>query len=195
MRLPIRRLGRRHSVVVSYVALFTALGGSAYAANLVTSTDIADETIQAQDIAPGAVANDELRDESVTQHKLHYNSVDGSKVINNSLSSPDVANGGLYGYDPADGSVKAADLGLVTVQQESGSDPQMSKTVSATCPSGMRAIGGGGNIRASEWGAHPENRISLVQSQPAGTSWTVRAEVIKHPSPSTSHSRRTRTGT
>jgi hypothetical protein len=180
MRSPIRRLGRNHTVVAAYVALFTALGGSAYAANVVTSTDIADETIQAQDIAPGAVANEELRDESVTHHKLHYSSVDGSKVINGSLSGPDVANGGLSGADLADGSVKAADLNLVTVQQESGSDPQMAKTVSATCPSGMTPTGGGGNILAP-WGANPQNRISLVQSQPTGSSWTVRAEVIKHP--------------
>jgi hypothetical protein len=180
MRSPFKRLGRHHAVVAAYVGPFTALGGTAYAANVVTSTDIADETIQAQDIAPGAVANEELRDESVTQHKLHYSSVDGSKVINASLSGPDVANGGLSGADLADGTVKAADLNLVTVQQESGSDPQMAKTVNAACPPGMKPIGGGGNILAP-WGEHSENRISLVQSQPAGSSWTVRAEVIKHP--------------
>jgi hypothetical protein len=56
----------------------------------------------------------------------------------------------------------------------------MAKTVSATCPSGMKPLGGGGNILAP-WSAHPQHRISLVQSQPTGSSWTVRAEVIQHP--------------
>ena len=54
-------MGRHHTVVAAYLALFTALGGSAYAANVVTSEDIADETIQAEDIAPGGVSNRRAR--------------------------------------------------------------------------------------------------------------------------------------
>jgi hypothetical protein len=176
-------MGRHHTVVAAYVALFTALGGSAYAANVVTSEDIADETIQAEDIAPGGVANEELADESVTPHKLRYSSVDGSKVINASLSGVDVANGGLTGYDLADASVKGEDLGLATVQSQSGSEAEMTKTVTASCPAGKKAVGGGAAIRPSDWNSNPANKISLVESTPteSGNGWTARAEVIRHP--------------
>lgn len=179
-------MGRHHTVVAAYVALFTALGGSAYAANVVTSEDIADETIQAEDIAPGAVSKEELADESVTPHKIRYSSVDGSKVVNASLSGVDIANGGLTGYDLADASVKGQDLGLVAAQSQSGSQPEMSKTVTAFCPAGKKALGGGANVRPhdpSDLTNNPRNKISLVESAPTqwGDGWTARAEVIKHP--------------
>ena len=179
-------MGRHHTVVAAYVALFTALGGSAYAANVVTSEDIADETIQAQDIAPGAVTNQELAEESVTQHKLRYSSVDGTKVINASLSGVDIANGGITGYDLADASVKGDDLGLVTAESQSGSQPAMTKSVTASCPAGKRAIGGGAAIRPLDpfdLSNNPRNKISLVESAPTDfdSGWTARAEVIKHP--------------
>lgn len=176
-------MGRHHTVVAAYVALFTALGGSAYAANVVTSEDIADETIQAQDIGSGAVSKDELADESVTPYKIRYSSVDSSKVVNASLSGVDVANGGLTGYDLADASVKNEDLGLVTAVSQSGTEAEMTKSVTASCPAGKRAIGGGADIQGADFSSNPANKISLVKSTPtdAGGGWSARAEVIRHP--------------
>jgi len=84
MRFSLRRAGRHHNVVAPYLALFVALGGSAYAAATVTSADILDETIQSVDIGQDAVTLD----------RLHYDSVNGSKIINGSVTGPDVANEG-----------------------------------------------------------------------------------------------------
>jgi hypothetical protein len=39
-----------HATVVAYLALFTALGGSAYAASKITSADIANNTIKSKDV-------------------------------------------------------------------------------------------------------------------------------------------------
>jgi hypothetical protein len=45
MRSTFRRLARRHTTAVAYLALFAALGGSAYAAVTVTGKQIKDGTV------------------------------------------------------------------------------------------------------------------------------------------------------
>lgn len=50
MRSILRRLARRHTTAVAYVALFAALGGSAYAAVTVTGKQIKDGTITGKDV-------------------------------------------------------------------------------------------------------------------------------------------------
>jgi hypothetical protein len=192
MRSPVRRLGRHHTTAAAYAALLFALGGTAYAVNLVTSEDIVDETIRAQDIGPGAVGPDELSTQAVTQDRLAGDSVTGTKVVdgsiwtadvrNGSLTTHDVADHSLTGHDIAAGSVKASELGLVTVSAESNDDFERTKTVTATCPAGKRVLGGGGEIL--ETGPYsPEQLVDLAKSAPTstGTGWTVRAEVIDHP--------------
>jgi len=50
MRSLLKRLSRRHGTAVAYVALFAALGGSAYAAVTVTGKDIKNGTITGKDV-------------------------------------------------------------------------------------------------------------------------------------------------
>ena len=50
MRSILRRLARRHTTAVAYVALFAALGGSAYAAVTVTGKQIKDGTVTGKDV-------------------------------------------------------------------------------------------------------------------------------------------------
>ena len=50
MRSTLRRLARRHTTAVAYVALFAALGGSAYAAVTVTGKQIKDGTVTGKDV-------------------------------------------------------------------------------------------------------------------------------------------------
>ncbi len=53
----------RHATVVAYLALFTAMSGTAYAANQFTGKDIRDGTITSRDIKDGSVqARDLTRD-------------------------------------------------------------------------------------------------------------------------------------
>jgi hypothetical protein len=181
MRTPFRR-ARHHTVVAAYLALFIALGGSAYAVTSITSDDIVDETIQSRDIGTGAVDRDEIREDAVTLHRLRYDSVNSSKVINGSLSGGDIANGGLSGYDLADGSVKAADLGLTTVTAESSAEAVYQKTVTAYCPAGKNALGGGGHIAGSGHSS-PRQKSALTKSAPTGGGggWTVVGETIAFP--------------
>src|SRR3954454_1733710 len=50
MRTTLKRLSRRHSLMVAYLALFAALGGSAYAAVQLTGKNIKDGTITGKDV-------------------------------------------------------------------------------------------------------------------------------------------------
>jgi hypothetical protein len=192
MRSHLRRPDLYRNTAIALLALTLALAGTASAASLVTSEQIVDETIQAKDIGPGAVGTDELATQAVTLDRLGDNSVTGTKVAdgtiwgvdvhNGSLSGADVADASLTGFDVADGTLKATDLGLVTVSAQSGDAFERTKTVTAHCPAGKKALSGGGDIlRTGPYS--PEQLIDLAQSMPTddGTGWTVRAEIIDHP--------------
>jgi hypothetical protein len=66
MRSTLRRLSRRHSTVVAYLALFAALGGSAYAAVTVTGKNIKDGTITAKDVKNRTLGTNKLSKRAVT---------------------------------------------------------------------------------------------------------------------------------
>jgi hypothetical protein len=188
----LRRLIRHHTAAAAYVALILALGGTAYAASLVTGADILDETIAAEDIGVAAVGADELASRAVSTDRLADNSVNGTKVAdgtiwtndvrNGTLTTHDVADQSLTGFDIADGSVKASELGLATVTAESNDEFERVKTVTAHCPAGKRVISGGGDI-VKTGPDSPDQKVDLAASTPSdnGTAWTVRAQIIDHP--------------
>jgi hypothetical protein len=82
--------------VVAYLALFVALGtGTAYAANQITSKDIARNAVKAKHIKDGQVRGTELAASAVT----------GAKVADGSVTGTDVADGSLTGADLAANSI------------------------------------------------------------------------------------------
>jgi len=110
---------------VAWLALFVALGGSAYAANTVGSADIIDESILSADIkngevktddvlnnaitsvdiATGGVANSDLLNGAITEGKLALNSVGTTRVVNGSLLGADVAPNTLTGTQISEGTL------------------------------------------------------------------------------------------
>jgi Collagen triple helix repeat (20 copies) len=60
MRSMLRRLSRRHTTAVAYVALFAALGGSAYAAATITGKNIKDGTITGRDVKNRSIGSGKL---------------------------------------------------------------------------------------------------------------------------------------
>jgi hypothetical protein len=61
MRSILVRLSRRHGTAVAYLALFVALGGSAYAAVTVTGQQIKNETVTGKDVRNRSLGAGELR--------------------------------------------------------------------------------------------------------------------------------------
>lgn len=66
MRSILRRLSRRHSTAVAYLALFAALGGSAYAAVTVTGKNIKDGTITGRDVKNSSLGTTKLSPTAVS---------------------------------------------------------------------------------------------------------------------------------
>jgi hypothetical protein len=66
MRSILRRLLRRHSTAVAYLALFAALGGSAYAAVTVTGKNIKDGTITGRDVKNRSLGTKKLSAKAVS---------------------------------------------------------------------------------------------------------------------------------
>jgi hypothetical protein len=60
MRSILKRLSRRHSTAVAYLALFVALGGSAYAAVTVTGKNIKDASVTGRDIKNHSLGTSKL---------------------------------------------------------------------------------------------------------------------------------------
>lgn len=66
-----------HATVVAYLALFVALGGSAYAVSKVGSRDVADNSLRSKDLRNGrAVTGSDVRDERLTGKDIRETSLD-----------------------------------------------------------------------------------------------------------------------
>jgi hypothetical protein len=66
MRSILKRLSRRHSTAVAYLALFAALGGSAYAAVTVTGKNIKDGTVTGRDVKNRSLGTSKLSPSAVS---------------------------------------------------------------------------------------------------------------------------------
>jgi hypothetical protein len=66
MRSTLRRLARRHSTAVAYLALFAALDSSAYAAVTVTGKNIKDGTITGRDVKNRSLGTNKLSTNAVS---------------------------------------------------------------------------------------------------------------------------------
>ena len=174
MRSTFRRLARRHTTAVAYLALFAALGGSAYAAVTVTGKQIKDGTITGKDV----------KNRSLGAGKLSAGAL-GSLAGERGPAGPQ-GERGLKGDPGKQGPIGPAGAtgeqgpqgptGLANVEYRVSAGKSVAKnaTESATvnCSSGKVALGGG----AANFPSAGESRV--VSSAPGGdngtaTGWTV----------------------
>lgn len=96
-------MGSRHAVIVSYLALFVALGGSAaalqgrnsvhaddLAANSVKTRAIAQRTIKPGDIERESISAPQIRDGGIKRLDLHDQSVDSDSIVDGTIRSTDL---------------------------------------------------------------------------------------------------------
>jgi Collagen triple helix repeat (20 copies) len=161
MRLILRRLSRRHSTAVAYVALFAALAGSAYAAVTVTGSNVKDGTITGRDVKNRSLGAGELRANAVS-----------------SLAGPRGAQGlpgpmGDTGDEgPVGGSGPAGPVGPAGTRGISGLQYlKIARTISTgkitswsvECPIGKKPLGGGVKPRSLS------DEVRIVHSAPSTT--------------------------
>jgi hypothetical protein len=191
----LKRLKRHLSFanVVSCLALFMALSGVAYAAKTIVKT---------QNLVNGAVTTAKIRNGAVTTGKLRNGGVTGQKIAPATIGSDQLANGsvrsGQLGGQVVteakikNGAVTESKLGtgavssgklsptflaqllknVTYVTETSENDSADEKSVTAKCPSGKEAIGGGARINSSAKVAVAVNAsYPLVDSNNGRVGW------------------------
>jgi hypothetical protein len=89
----------RHNVL-GLVAIFIALGGTAYAthpggANTISSGDIIDGQVQNPDLGPSAVTTDKVATSTLTGSDVATSGLFGSDIATDTLTSSDIATGAI----------------------------------------------------------------------------------------------------
>jgi hypothetical protein len=87
------------NVTATIALLFAIGGGSAYAANTISSGDIVDGQVKTVDLGPAAVTNGKLADNAVGTGKIIDGAVTAAKLAQGSVGSTEVINNALTGAD------------------------------------------------------------------------------------------------
>lgn len=170
------KLKRHLSVanVLSCIALFVALGGTAFAA-----VKLAPGQVKAVNIARQAVTNAKLKTQAVTSGKIKDGGVNQRDLGSGQVTSEKIATGAVTGkkigkkaVSPrtiAEEAVTTGKLGnesvvaskisaalyaqlvknVTYVNSESASNNEIAKAAEAVCPTGKQAIGGGARVNGN----------------------------------------------
>jgi hypothetical protein len=157
MRSIARRLSRRHGTAVAYLALFAALGGSAYAAVTVTGQSIKDGTITGRDVKNRSLGTNKLSASAVSSLTGRPGPAgpqgDRGPAGPSGAAGPKGAAGPAGPQGPAGparpqgptGPPGPSGIGGWEYVVSPGTDVPKNQRVQAAvdCPSGKRALGGG----------------------------------------------------
>jgi hypothetical protein len=157
------------SNVIALLALFIALGGSVYAAsnkidgsqikakslpgnrlmpNTVTATQIKKGTIGEPQLKAGAVSGKQIRSGAITASQVKAGSLTGTQIQNGSLGATQINQTSLTGISAANIHTVQYVTATVTLVPEA----EAGTAATATCPSGMKVIGGGSTLNNKEFG-------------------------------------------
>jgi len=161
--------------LIALLALFVALGGSAYAVHLRKGA------VKTRNIRNGAVIESKLANGAVTDPKIAAGAVTSAKIAAGAVTSAKIAAGAVTGANLAAGAVGANGVGRILVRSASKplSDGGAAAAI-ATCAPGERLIGGSGDVNTSNSqdvvvnGAYPSAADgSAVAPGQSPSGWTV----------------------
>jgi hypothetical protein len=187
-----RRFRPSPALIVSCVALFIALSGSALAVGLaknsvrsaqivdgtvrtvdlkdaaVTGTKIAPNAVGPEQIAENAVSSAKVAPDSLTAQDLAPNSVTSSEVADQSLTADDLGPNSVGSSEIQAGAIRASELGpIIAVTNSTPVANGANASVTATCPEGTTVISGG---------AQPANfGVELTSTLRNGNGWLAQA--------------------
>lgn len=100
------------ALVISCVALFLALAGSAFAANVasVRSAQIVDGTVRTIDLRDNAVKSNKVADATITADDLGTDSVGSDEIAKDAVKSDEIAENAVASAEVAPDSLTAGDL-------------------------------------------------------------------------------------
>ena len=197
MRAFLRRLLRGHATAVAYVALFAALGGSAYAAATITGANIKDGTVSGRDVKDRSIGANELTQKArdALASRPGPQGAPGAQGPKGDQGAPGAKGdrGAKGDAGPKGEPGQAGPVGPPGPQGFPGPqgangvsgwsyhtkgitiDPDTYADVTIDCPAGNKALGGG----AAASGPYQGNYMhgAIVQSAPSGasaTGWAIR---------------------
>lgn len=139
--------------VIACIALFVALSGAAYAAKTIKTQNLANGAVTAAKLRNGAVVNAKLRNGAVTGAKIAPATIGSSQLANGSVRSGQLGGGVVTEAKIKSGAITSKKLSSSFLAQlvknvayanaSSGENTEQTKSVTANCPSGKFAIGGG----------------------------------------------------
>jgi hypothetical protein len=182
------------ALVISCLALFMALAGSAFAAGVVAknsvrsaqivdgtvrtvdlhdgavnSAKVTDNSLTAADLAPNAAGPEEIAENAVSSSKVAPDSLTSSDLGPNSVTSSEIADNSVSSADIAPDSVRATQLGTITQRNITATiKAGATGSVSASCEPGEQIISGGG--QPSVFG------IEMTSTRPSGNGWLYQAK-------------------
>jgi hypothetical protein len=178
------------ALVISCLALFAALSGSAMAAkfairsaqivdgtvrtvdlrdNAVNSAKVADASITANDLGTDSVGSDEIAKDAVNSDEIAENAVASSEVADQSLTQNDLGPDSVGSSELQAGSVRASELGpIIQVSNSAQIAAGANGSVSVGCPAGTTVISGGGQ---------PDNfGVEMTSTLRSGNGWLYQAK-------------------
>jgi hypothetical protein len=170
------------ALVISCVALFLALTGSALAVGIaknsvrsaqivdgtVRTIDLRDNAVNAQKIAPDAVGSEEIAENAVGSPEVAPDSLTNQDLGENSVTSSEVADQSMTASDLGPNSVASSELAGVTVRTNTAKVAKgASGSVSVDCAPGEQVLGGGG--QPGHFGTE------MTSSRPQGEGWLYQA--------------------
>lgn len=171
------------ALVISCLALFLALTGSAFAVGIaknsvrsaqivdgtVRSIDLRDNAVNAPKIAPDAVGSEEIAENAVESAEVAQDTLTNQDLGAASVTSSEVADQSLTASDLGPNSVASSELGAVTVRTNSAKVAKDANgSVSVNCAAGEQVLGGGG--QPGHFGTE------MTSSRPSGDGWLYQAK-------------------
>ncbi len=171
------------AILISCLALFLALTGSAFAVgiakNSVRSAQIVNGTVRTVDlhnaavttpkIAPAAVGSEQLAEDAVSSPKVADGSLTGADIADGSLTGADIADASLSGADIAPNAIRATQLGTVTERNNSTAiKAGQVGSVTVNCEPGEQIVSGGG--QPSVFG------VEMTTTRPSNNGWLYQAK-------------------
>jgi hypothetical protein len=171
------------ALVISCLALFMALTGSAFAVGIaknsvrsaqivdgtVRTVDLHDGSVNAAKIGPDAVGSEEIAENAVASPEVAQDSLTAGDLGAASVGTSEVADHSLSGVDIAPDSIRATELGTITQRNISATIAAgKNGSVSANCEPGEQIISGGG--QPSVFG------VEMTSTRPSGNGWLYQAK-------------------
>lgn len=133
--------------VMATLAFIVAIGGTSYAALIVTSKNIKDNTIQSRDLRNGsAVSSADVVDQSLRGTDISNGSITGYDIAVGTITGAEVWNGSIN-YEDISSSARTSLAGIAgtyTVEETGNVPAGQSTQLLPSCPNGLLATGGGG---------------------------------------------------